>query len=67
MTRAVIGLSDDAIHWASASRRPEVRPSGRGISVGGLPRVMTSMNPGVISDPRLSTSPRIRKYDGGAW
>ena len=39
---------------------PRSRPSGRGISVGGLPRVMTSMKPGVISDPWLSTSPRIR-------
>ena len=67
ITRAVIGFCGEAIHCASASRRPDVRPSGRGISVGGLPYVMTSMKPGVICDPWLSTSPRMRKYDGGAW
>ena len=41
MTRAVSGFCGEAIHCASASRRPEVRPSGRGISVGGLPWVAT--------------------------
>jgi hypothetical protein len=65
MTRAVSGLSGEAIQRASASRRPDVRPSGRAIAVGGSPRVMTCRNPGCISGPRLSTSPRIRKYDGG--
>ena len=37
ITRAVSGLSGDAIHSASANRRPDVRPSDRGISVAGLP------------------------------
>src|SRR5206468_9223781 len=65
ITRAVIGFCGDAIHCASASRRPDVWPSGRGISVGGLPYVITSMKPGFICEPWLSTSPRIKKYEGG--
>ena len=65
ITRAVIGFCGDAIHCASASRRPDVWPSERGISVGGFPKVITSMKPGFICDPRFSASPRIKKYDGG--
>ena len=51
---------------ASASRRPDVRPSGRGISVGGFAVGGHLRKPGFICEPRLSGSPRIRKYDGGA-
>src|SRR4030095_11375436 len=65
MTRAVNGLSFEPSQSASARRRPDVLPSGRGISVAGFPYVSTVGNAGFISEPLLSGSPRTRKLVGG--
>ncbi len=46
-------------------RRPDVRALAGVTSVGGLPYVATVMKPGCINEPRLSVSPRYKKYDGG--
>ncbi len=66
ITRAVSGFSGEPSHSASARLRPEVRPFAGGSSTVGLPYVITLTKPGFINEPRLSASPRIRKYEGGA-
>src|SRR3989442_15967601 len=64
--RAVGGFGGEASHSASARRRPDVRPSAGGISIGGFPYVAAVTNPGFMTEPLALGSPRIRKYDGGA-
>src|SRR6476469_5124677 len=66
ITRAVSGFSLDTSHSASARRRPEVRPLAGGIAVGVSGLLAIVKKPGCVSEPRLFTSPRIKKYDGGA-
>ena len=66
MTRAVSGFCgerDPPRQREAAARGVAVGPRnlGRRIAVGRS----RCMKPGCICEPRLSTSPRIRKYDGG--
>src|SRR5262245_4039959 len=67
ITLAGNGLSREVSHSASASRRPDVRPSAGGSSVGGFPSVITLRKPGLVGYALLSGSPRIRKYDVGPY
>ena len=66
ITRAVSGFSGEPSHAAKALRRPEVRPCGGGISVGGVPDVpvgfvtrMASNGVGVSWAPDYSHGQRV--------
>ena len=68
ITRAVSGLSFDAIQFASASRRPVLLGTGSIVASAALPPGETIVGkPGKTSSPRLASKPRSSRnvFGGG--
>src|SRR5215475_9715036 len=65
ITRAVIGLSFDAIQLASTVRRPDDFAPGLAAGIGGSGRLKTLGKPGCTLSPRTCGLPRLKTNVSG--